>query len=361
MINETLTLDEKRAQLAQIKSHPIAEFLPALGWQKHDSEIATWHHAGQSIKTFKGTSGAGHWMWKNFTTGRSGTVIDLAHESEGSLDAARRLLVSILGNVSSNSQNPRSSTPLVDSSKPLPLSPDEVRKKYETASEIWSPGDDVPGVLKSRGLIFVHERHRDSFRVTGNGSVRVPSYAIDEDGRADLVGYESRRLSGDKIYEKNTRVGVWLSGIHEGRRAIVVTESLIDSLSHEIMHNHPAYQYVGVRSGAEKYAANHIAALYRRKIVDRVIITTDNDAAGLGYASKIMLELRDEIKSGLAVIYQPPRFGANDVNDELEHIMSGDSGIQFYELLDRAHSDQARAHSGDPELVDGPVRQLEIA
>lgn len=339
MTQENLTIEQKRAQLTSLKQQPISDFLPSLGWTKKVDEVATWHKSGQSIKVY--ISKSGQWMFKNFANGMTGSVIDLAQDVAGSMDAARRLLLSIAGSViatsPSSSQNPstHSSSSLVQSSEKEYLSPAEVLDRYKKASEFWDPALAPPAFMLRRRLAFIDAIHARTFRVSGTGSIRVPFFHVDEDGRSTLVGYESRRPDQPPMFEKGARVGVWISGLREAGDTIVVTEGMFDALAHDILRGSRVRRYLGVRSGAEQYAVHYIATEFKRGMIVRVNIATDNDSAGMLYAHKVMAGLKDQIASGLVVRYVPPGADAKDINDELiykvEH--GGDKGAEFFEMM----------------------------
>lgn len=332
------------AELEIFKTANLIDLAVQMGWTvtekgRTSAKVAK---GSMSIAIFKGSSA---WMWKCFTGegpgGKTaGTVVDLALEaSGGSMGKARQLLRSLTG-TSAPTPGPTSTNPApvsvstrTDSSfsGKTYKSSEQVVTEYRTGAKIWQPGDPLPPFLSERGVTEVPEAFHGRFAVTTDRHRAARFlFAAYVDGKAVHAGVEDRNLArapGEKSYRsytENGRAGFWFAPGDPGA-PVVVVEAPLEAMSFDIIwsENAPTEQvgYVAVRSGSEadvvRYLLGRIAAGTRS-----VVMATNNDAAGLAYASKIMAGLAEAKRAGeftgdVLVRYLPPPDTHTDWNDAL--------------------------------------------
>lgn len=301
---------------------------------------------GWKFQCFQASSG--HFMWKSHdgslsVRGRnSGTIVDIVFELEGSLGKARQRLRGLTGYSPSSPSTsttsgyeeptpaaastaiPLSSRPVSPSTlasppvDPLPT-PAELESIYDERGPIWRMIDPVPQYLRSRYLTTLHPVFHHCFRVSksGNGSAFFP-YFRKEDGLWHFAGTE-QKSKGYKSYDKGGRAGIWTAAF-DSPRAIVVTESPLDAMSYARLmtdYSDLSVGFVSVRSGGEKDALEYLSELIEKNGLRIVILATDNDSAGMLYASKIMAGLH-KYSADILIRYEAPIHGQKDWNDALK-------------------------------------------
>jgi len=333
------------AELEEFKRAPLIELAVEMGWEITETNRsgATLKKGAVKIGAFKGDH---CWMWRDFSRGNgpggraSGTVVDLALEAAGTMGKARHLLRSLTG--ASAPTSPASTTaPVPSSTSPNSAftgktykAPDEVLAEYKTGARIWRAGGPLPAFMSERGVDRVPDIFHGRFAVTDrHGAARFLFATFDENGKAIHAGVEDRNLSrnGEKSFRRYTtggRAGFWYANGEKGA-PVIVTESPLDAISCELLRQtqgvgRDGSSYVAVRSGAEDAVVQYLI----RKIASGtrcVMVSTDNDAAGMAYASKIMGGLdvaRKEchVPDDVIVLYMAPDLGATDWNEALmEH------------------------------------------
>lgn len=328
------------AELETFKTCNMIDLAVAMGWAitekgRTSAKVAK---GTMSIAIFKGTSA---WMWKSFTgegpAGKTaGTVVDLALDaSGGSMGKARQLLRSLTG---TSAPTPVHTTPVSVSTRPdssfsgkTYKAPEQVVTEYRTGAKIWQPGDPLPPFLSERGVTEVPPVFNGRFAVTTDWHRAARFlFAAYVDGKAVHAGVEDRNLArapGEKSYRsytENGRAGFWFAPGDPGA-PVVVVEAPLEAMSFQIIWGAtaPSEQvgYVAVRSGSEadvvRYLIGRIAAGTRS-----VVLATNNDSAGMAYASKIMFGLAQAKKDGeydadVLVRYLPPPDTHTDWNDAL--------------------------------------------
>lgn len=330
------------AELENFKTADLIGLAVQMGWTVTEKgrTSAKVTKGSMSIAIFKGSSA---WMWKCFTgegpAGKTaGTVVDLALEaSGGSMGKARQLLRSLTG-TSAPTPGPNASYPVSSSTRPDSAfsgktykTPEQVVSEYRTGAKIWQHGDPLPPFLSERGVTEVPEVFIGRFAVTTDRHRAARFlFAAYVDGKAVHAGVEDRNLPrapGEKSYRsytENGRAGFWHVPGDPGA-PVVVVEAPLEAMSFELIwgENDPAEQvgYVAVRSGSEadvvRYLVGRIAAGTRS-----VVLATNNDSAGMAYASKIMFGLAQAKKDGefdadVLVRYLPPPDTHTDWNEAL--------------------------------------------
>jgi hypothetical protein len=171
--------------------------------------------------------------------------------------------------------------------------PDKPELDHQRILSGWnkSTWNTEPAYLLQRNIpcsVLNDPRFMDCWRVSSQGAVLFPHR--DQSG---LCGLEIR---GDqlKVFSKGGRKGLWLSANIKTCLRLVITESPIDCLSFHALHSDATdalwpFGYVSFGGGLGNRQKLLLAALMRR-VHDRgaeVIIGTDNDLAGDGYAETL--------------------------------------------------------------------------
>jgi len=198
-------------------------------------------------------------------------------------------------------------------------------REYEAGSETVTPGIDLIHVLRAREINLVEPQFSRDMRREDHWNVRFPYYRYEtrESKRLEFAGFETV-TSEKKRYTKGGYTGIWVSG-WMGASTVVITESPSDAMAYRALTQLDAI-YVAVRMGAEIDAAQFVINAFDAKLVSKVILATDNDAAGLTYAGKIWTELNKGAKnskrytSDLEIIHEQPMFGHNDHCDVLRDV-----------------------------------------
>lgn len=336
--------DNAKLELEIFKRTKLQRFLPALGFSPKDKKpidaALEWTDGTATIKLFTGANGFER--WKDFTSGASGTVIDIAMEKTGNLGRARELMRSILGSAAPQQQTAKPQEQVHTSPQPVPFPPahdesgspepkrkltsDEVKAAYCSGSEAWTADCEIPKILRDRGICKIRQEMSKSFRVTMSGRIVTPTFKIDESGASQYAGFETRGADGKKYYLEGGSAGVWVSDTNAKSKVAIIAESVIECLSYDIVHPLSGGQtLIAVRSGAEADAANLLRLLIASGRVEKVIYATNNDPAGLLYAAKIGAAIA---KTGIFQRFRMPDGWNVDWNDVLNKLLSDDDAIR---------------------------------
>lgn len=332
------------AELESFKQQPIVELAVAMGWKvtaDKGTDSFNIEKGSLKVRTFKGKTS---WMWKCFQgegpAGRvTGTVVDLAIEETGSIGKARLLLRSLTGTSAPVSYQP-SSSPVPSSTCPDSAisaktykSSDEVLAEFKTGARIWEPGYLLPKFMSERGVRHVPPVFNNRFAVTTDFHRAARFLYVNFNDAGDLVaaGSEDRNVASEpggksfRSYSKDGRAGFWHAPGDKGA-AIIVTESPLDAISCELIREADGIAaarvgYVSVRSGSEAAVIKYLISKIENG-TNEVLVSTDNNAAGMAYAAKIMSGLeqakRDQIiPAHVSVLYFPAPEGHVDWNDAL--------------------------------------------
>lgn len=332
------------AELESFKTDNLVDLAVSMGWTVTEKgrNSAKIEKGSMKIAVFKGTSA---WMWKAFTgegpSGRTaGTVVDLALEaSGGSMGKARQLLRSLTG---TSAPTPAHTTPVSASTRPdssfvgkTYKTPEQVLTEFKTGAKVWRPGDPLPPFMSERGVRELPELFHGKFAVTQDRrrDARFLFVTFDEQGKAVHAGWEDRNLPPEpgadsyRRYGKDCKQGFWHVAGDVGA-PVVVVEAPLEAISFDILRKEFGQDtgeqvgYLALRSGAEDAAVRYLI----RKIeagTMTVVIATNQDAAGMTYAAKIMSSLRQAERDGLVpkgvlVRYLAPPETHNDWNEALQ-------------------------------------------
>lgn len=299
---------------------------------------------GWKFQCFQASSG--HYMWKSHdgsltVRGRNaGTIVDIAVELDGSIGKARQRLRGLTGyspsSTSSTTPVQQETTPATAPAIPLssrpPVSPPsqpadplptpaELEALYDERGPIWRMIDPVPHYLRFRYLGALHPVFHYTFRVSksGHGSTFFPYFRAEGEEWV-FAGSERRSMNKDydKGYDKGGRAGIWTASF-DHPRVIVVTESAVEAMSYARLmtdYSDLSIGFIAVRSGGERDAIQYLSNLIETKGLRIIVIATNNDAAGMLYAAKIMAGLREY--KDISLRYEAPIHGQSDWNDALK-------------------------------------------
>ncbi|WP_237061521.1 toprim domain-containing protein [Loktanella sp. M215] len=335
-----MTMENSKAELEMFKSHDANTLMGALGWtdghatkegaikiEKKGSNSTPYTKDGRNVLVFKGRTGA-YMISEIYPVRRTVTIIDIANEVTGSLGKTRVELRSLIGTAKEESSRispshqtnaPQAPAPVSASSDTVEKkSSDEVRAEYVSGSEAWTPAARMPDYLLDRSISFIPLVYAASFRTSRGGTnIRFPylHFVDDVSVPAEYAGVETK-ADGFKSFTKGGRPGAWIAGHTDLANKIVICESPIDCFSWIMQRPFEDLPFlVAVRSGGEQSAINLIkrAAGQHEKVT--VFISTDNDHAGMAYASKIMLGVSKE--PTVCAKYVAPDKLHNDQNNYL--------------------------------------------
>ncbi|MEA5159985.1 toprim domain-containing protein [Cereibacter johrii] len=302
-----------------------------------DIDAESFVRDGMKVQCFRSTS-SGHFMWKshdgsltNRNGGNSGTIVDIAVRIDGDLGKARQRLRQITGfsttSTSVQYSPATSSAPSAPVSSPLDTisttedagpTPEELEAAYKAFGPAWKLHEAAPDYLASRHLTDLHPIFHETFRVSQSkrGTLAFPYRRFADDGFA-FAGMEEKN-SGWKSYSKGGHAGCW-TAIFRDPIVMVVAESPIDAMSYarlSLDYEDFRVGFLALRSGAEQTAVEILSAMAEHRGLKHVILATDNDSAGMLYASKVMAGLQ-KLKDRVTCRYEPPLYGQVDWSDSL--------------------------------------------
>ena len=337
----------QRRQIEQAKEVELERLLPQLGFERtnRNGNGVRFERGNAKVKLFKGRTGQS--WWKSFDgelDTRSGNIVDMVMFVEGcdyrrACTRVRELLgltdpaVDFDRAQTSVPTLPPSPASLVDSSgqeEPKP-SPEELLKRYTEACTRWRLDQPVPSYLQSRFFDRIPRVFDGSFGVQNDGGTMpnvIFPYMRYEGDRLVMAGYE-RKGNGFQRYSKGGQVGFWKSRRPQLDAPLMIAEAPLDAMAYELCSADAAearergvqLSYMALRSGAAEQVVEHVARLARQGLT-RVFMITDNDAAGLNYASEVMREITkrqksDEIRPDLTCRYVAPTHFQTDWADVL--------------------------------------------
>lgn len=368
-------------ELIFLNSQDIRPLLSHLGFVRDAKDKSKWIKGATAYSVF--FSRQNTWLCTDHRIKKTHGVVSVIRAELGlSLGAARIELRRIYGTAAapiyshsnpslaatttttSSSTSPVSSSPNPNSN-PSPAAPerlpeDEIRKRYARGLR-YDPANH-PEILSARGLEYIAPDYHDSFRMTSGGSIVFPTYSFDgETGLGVMTGYETCKPDGGRFFVKGGSAGVWTAGIPSRDGMLVIAESAYDALAFSMTHGlGRGSALAAVRSGAEQHVANLARWLISEDLIEIVLISTDNDSAGLAYASKIMMLLEDmrrrgEIREGIRVEYVPPGYKprehyVNDPNDHLNRILSENPGARELYIKQREDGETGRNDTAAPSF-----------
>ena len=344
-------LAAQRAQMNEVLKLEVDTFLPALGFERKDKGWLS--HEGYTLYTFRSKNGEG--MWKCFTDDigdrRSGNIFHLAmavnrFSFPHACDFVRSHLNLVdpatdMSEAKASTQSLRTFKNSSHDGETEKKTPQQLANEYETAGKTWTYSQETPLFLQQRCLETCPSKFSGSFKVEfgagENKALFFPYYSFDETGARSFAGYEKLWKADKKTvmpskkqsYSRGGRAGLWVNETNDMSKILVLTESPIDCMAFEEVNFlkgfFQEYDYAALRSGSEYLAALYIG-LRSREGMKRALLCTDNDAAGLAYASKVLSHLKTLKKEGfcterLKVSYLPPASFKNDWNDTLAHLI----------------------------------------
>lgn len=271
----------------------------------------------------------GQWLFYDFRTEQSGSVLDFVQRETGEgLGAVRKQLRSFLGTGNpkdSKSQQaiPSQTSPSVEPSMPVIQDSEPDREKVMA---VWNAATWIaehPYLLQRHipRSTLNDSRFRDCWRMDKRGNAVFLHYDLQ-----GPCGYELRNLDF-KVMGSRTHKGLWLSSNVKTCLRIVITESPINALSFHALHvdaSDAAWPlgYASFGGGMGQRQKPLLGALMHRAH-DRgaeVIIGTDNDPAGEEYAETLRSLSPVALERILPV--------SGDFNEDLEWCVRENGGEQ---------------------------------
>ena len=286
------------------KTQPFTDIASALGYKpdgKASSGGSTVLRREDGDKVAVKQDG-NHWVYFSVHDRTDhGTIVDFVQRrTGGTLGEVRKTIREATGHNRTNPKVflPTAPNPSPDKANPdklenvrvCPVDPDGFRKKSLAVwnAATWNP--EHPYLL-SRGLdcgTLADCRFLNTFRQDNNGNVVFPNY-----DRGGLCGYE-RRGPVTKTFGKDVKKGLWFSTNLKTASTIVITESVIDALSHSRLYatsTQIGFAYCAMGGSIGTRQRDLLTGLFA-KACDRnalVVIATDNDAAGDQFFEELAL------------------------------------------------------------------------
>lgn len=341
-----MTLENSEAELELFKNHDANNFMSHFGWQlghitkAGDIKIENkgkgttqYTKDGRNVNVSKGRN---CWMiYEIYPAKKNLTIIHIANEVTGCTGKTRVELRPLIGiakeetsRISSSHQTNAPQAPSLTSSVTDTAgkkSPEEVKAEYTSGSDPWNPAMRTSDYLLERSIAFIPEVYASSFRTSHGGAhIRFPYFTYDcENSPPEYGGVETKGQNVTRPYTDGGRVGAWVAGHTDLANKIVVCESPIDCLSWVMQRPFEDLPFlVAVRSGGEQSVVNLIKRAAGQHEEVSVFISTDNDHAGMAYASKIMLGVSKE--PNVIAKYVAPDNLYNDQNDALVAALDAD-------------------------------------
>jgi hypothetical protein len=148
---------------------------------------------------------------------------------------------------------------------------------------------------------------------------------FDRYGNAAFPHFDERGVCGlelknvDKaLFVRGSRKTLWRSRSRAGDSALVISEAVIDALSHYILFPSESAAYAATGGGMSPEQAEVISALIRKFTgLRHIIIITDNDEGGDRLAEKLIEAITESGFAGKVTRHSPQMRGY-DWNDELK-------------------------------------------
>lgn len=259
---------------------------------------------------------AGHWIYFSVRDDQdNGTIIDFIQQRRSrSLGEVRRELRQWLPgceNAALPASARRSAPPTLQPATPTDL--ETVRKRFEAMQPVAGHHAYLEA---ERGIptdVLAHPRFAGCIRTDARGNAVFPHWNAE-----GLCGFELKNR-GFTGFAPGGVKGLWTSVTWPDDRALVITESAIDALSHFALRRPPLTRYASTAG-----ALNHAQPdLIRRASAHLppgsvVIIATDNDAGGDKLAA-VIRELLAPLASQVRIIEDRPTVPGADWNDLLRN------------------------------------------
>ncbi|GAB6194448.1 toprim domain-containing protein [Desulfocastanea catecholica] len=231
----------------------------------------------------------------------NGTIIDfLSNRNGGNLGEIRKILRGWLG-----LSRPKTNLPTFAPLKPASKDTRAAVIYYEKANYF----NDSP-FLEWRGLnrtLINSPRFKHCFKVDFRGNVLFPHY-----NRDGLCGFEKKnyKFTG---YAGGGVKGLWSSICFKEDTCLVISESAIDGLSYQALHNIPSARFVSVGGSMNPDQLELLALAMNKMVGGEVHLAFDNDLDG----AKMADQVRTIAPIGVNVLRPLPK--SKDWNQELKN------------------------------------------
>ena len=273
-------------ELDSFKQMNFVSFVKTMGYELDERESTRSSFVlrdGGGDKVVAKTNEGGHWVYFSVRDPADhGTIVDFVQRRTG--DDLGHIKKRLRGHARQNPSSPY--RPSCKPSTAVSVQDEGYRKKVAAVWKAarWEP---EPAYLLGRGLtketmaavLFVN-----TFRVDTNNNVVFPHF-----DRQGMCGYELRNTSL-KTFGGGTKKGLWYSKNCVSSLSIVICESSIDCLSYHQLHGGDA-GYVSLGGAIGTRQRDLLTGLFikAQRRSARVIVATDNDAAGEVYFEQLQL------------------------------------------------------------------------
>ncbi len=205
----------------------------------------------------------------------NGTIIDfLTNRNAGNLGQIRKILRGWLGLPA-----PKTNLPTFEPLKPASKDIREAVIYYEKANYF----SDSP-FLEWRGLkrILINSpRFKNCFKMDSRGNVLFPHY-----NRDGLCGFEKKnyKFTG---YAGGGVKGLWSSICFKDDSSLVISESAIDGLSYQALHNISSARFVSIGGSMNPDQLELLALAMNKMVGGEVLLAFDNDLDGEKMADQV--------------------------------------------------------------------------
>ncbi len=231
----------------------------------------------------------------------NGTIIDfLTNRNGGNLGQIRKILRGWLG-----LSSPKINLPTFEPLKPASKDIRTAVIHYEKANYFT----DSP-FLEWRGLkktLINSPRFKHCFKVDSRGNVLFPHY-----NRDGLCGFEKKnyKFTG---YAGGGVKGLWSSICFKDDTFLVISESAIDGLSYQALHNIPTARFVSIGGSMNPDQLELLALAMNKMVGGEALLAFDNDPDG----EKMADQVRAIAPTGVKISRPLPK--SKDWNQELKN------------------------------------------
>lgn len=234
----------------------------------------------------------------------NGTIIDfLSNRNGGNLGEIRKILRGWLG-----LSRPKKNLPTFVPLKSIPKDTRQAVIDYEK-SNFFCDSD----YLKWRGFnmaLINSPRFKDCFKMDCRGNVLFPHY-----NREGLCGFEKKNFKFTGFSGGGVK-GLWSSVCFKDDKCLVISESAIDGLSYQVLHNIPSARFVSVGGSMNPDQLELLALAMNKILGGEVHLAFDNDLDG----EKMADQVRAIAPAGVNISRPLPR--SKDWNQELKNGIS---------------------------------------
>jgi hypothetical protein len=205
----------------------------------------------------------------------NGTIIDfLTNRNGGNLGQIRKILRGWLG-----LSAPKTHLPTFEPLKPASKDTRTAVIYYEKANYFT----DSP-YLEWRGLnrtLINSPRFKHCFKVDSRGNVLFPHY-----NRDGLCGFEKKnyKFTG---YAGGGVKGLWSSICFKDDTCLVISESAIDGLSYQALHNIPSARFVSIGGSMNPDQLELLVLAMNKMVGGEALLAFDNDPDGEKMADQV--------------------------------------------------------------------------